>query len=392
MEKRLTKREKAWQIARENQARARQLKQPWRHYFFQCQAYLYIEADLTYDNEQYLKHLIDHLEDAQAFDSHPDFYLHADPDAYARFILRKTKAPRFDEKLGSSFPTLMLFIGVTFLLYSFFIAIRGWQLHHTFVAAINMPVPISLLGLPLQVVLAMVLIFLVMEFIHQSAYGTEWRKLPNLLLLLGGIFMGVLFIFVPYLSLSYQVFIFNVPVWLIWGMALIYGVTQFLQTRFAITERLEQAIAKRAATSATKKAAQSATDNKHTPTERKITAKDAPVAEKDTGNVLTTEENKKAEEKTPLTEKGEKKADSTTKKRHWWSFSKRKKTTAKSASAPNEDNDPKVTAMEPKAEETTRESKNTTPNSKAERQRRVMGKATETTMDASNEQEATDKD
>lgn len=246
MDKHTTQREAAWRVARENQQRARQLKQPWQHYFFQCQAYLYVEADLTYANEQYLKHLLDHLEDAQAFDSHPDFYLHADPDAYARFILRKTKAPRFDEKLGSSFPTLMLFIGVMLFMYACFIAIRGWQAHHSLVAAINMPVPISLLGLPLQIVLAAVLIFLIMEFIHRSAYGTEWRRPHNLLRLAGLLLLGGLFLAVPYLSLFYQVFIFNVPVWLVWLLAILYGGTQFIQQHFSLTERLEAVIAQRA--------------------------------------------------------------------------------------------------------------------------------------------------
>ncbi|MDO4679934.1 MAG: Yip1 family protein [Aerococcus sp.] len=246
MDTHTTNREAAWRVARENQQRARQLKQPWQHYFFQCQAYLYVEADLTYENEKYLKRLIDHLEDAQAFDSHPDFYLNADPDAYARFILRKTKAPRFDEKLESSGSTLMLFVGVMLFMYACFIAIRGWQAHQTLVAAINMPVPISLLGLPLEIVLAAVLIFLIMQFIHRSAYGTEWRQPKNLLMLVGIIFMSVLFIAVPYLSLSYQVFIFNVPVWLIWLCALLYSLTQFLQRHLNITERLEHAIAARA--------------------------------------------------------------------------------------------------------------------------------------------------
>ncbi|MCI5775261.1 MAG: hypothetical protein MR008_02040 [Aerococcus sp.] len=236
----------ATKLTKQNEEHATKLTGEWQRYYFQCQAYIDLNAKWTIAIERELAKLIHRLEKAQKENIAPDVRLKRDPEAYARAILRYTKAEQPLIYATTIWKMIALFIGLTLLLYALFQAIHGWAWYGHFSDGLAMPVPISILGLSLQTALAFLTTTLLGQFIYHSAYGRNWRTGHNIGLLVGMALSLLLFILLPFLSLYYRVFVIEVPAWLIFGIALIIALVKIFTDYIPVADYIQQYIDDRA--------------------------------------------------------------------------------------------------------------------------------------------------
>ncbi len=208
------------QLYQENQTIAKKLESPWQEYFFACQAYLYTEAGPQLLIEQELQKLLHRLSEGQVQNLLPKYMFHADASSYGRQILQHCQIPRIHDTPTLYRDYLILFLVTVFSIDSIYLFTMGWLNYSSFTAGLNMPVAISLLGLILELLLVIILVFFVFQFTRQSYYGLHWYKRFNwCYLLLIGLLLFLIAI-VPYFSLYYSIFIIRFPVWIVWAMLL----------------------------------------------------------------------------------------------------------------------------------------------------------------------------
>lgn len=221
-----------------NQSRAKQLNPIWSRYYFRTQGYLYTTASLSLDIETKLSDLLSQLEYGQIVYRTPDEMLGTDASAYARRILRETNAVRYDQDISHYRHWGVVFILLTLTLYALYQFIRGSIAYSSLLSGLNMPVGISLLGWPLQILVVVMLFFFILHYIRASAYGLDWYRHYNLFYLLA-IVLSVLSLFlVPYFTLYYNVFVWHVPAWIIFMTGIFYILYRILIIKYHLDDRL----------------------------------------------------------------------------------------------------------------------------------------------------------
>ncbi len=221
-EKAALKKEKdqAKKVYHNNQNRAKDLDQPWRQYFFQCQAYLYthVEPQLTIDED--LTQLLDRLEGAQTRHLLPKYLFPNDAEAYARKIIRKHHLVTIHDQPHTLTKYLLLFLVISYGFYALLIFFQGLNAYNSLGQAFNMPLPLSILGLLLELLLSIMFIFFVFQFARSSDYGDAWNEGYNWVYLVIITIILLLIGLVPYFSLLYQVLVIKLPIWLVFLLIL----------------------------------------------------------------------------------------------------------------------------------------------------------------------------
>lgn len=233
-------------LTKKNHARAQRLSDPWQTYYLQCQAYIYLNADLTLANEQELAKLIRRLENAQAHGIEPEVKLKRQPEAYGRAIMRYTKTNQPLVHATSVAKTTAIFIGSVLFLYALFQAIRGGFWYGSVADGLSMPVPISILGLSLQTALGFLAATLFAQWFFHSAFGKHWKQTYNIIRIVGLTVTAIFFMILPFLTLYYRVFVVEVPAWLIFGIALILLLIKVFTDYIPVADYIQNYIDNRA--------------------------------------------------------------------------------------------------------------------------------------------------
>ncbi|MDK6234052.1 hypothetical protein ACX3VT_00855 [Aerococcus sanguinicola] len=198
-----------------NQERAQALKQPWQLYYYAVKGYVITEVEMQAPVDQMLSELLDRLEKAQRLEQAPKEALGKHPHAYARQELRHLDVPRYVENFSRYAYYLLIYLVITYGLFALFQFGYGIYYYGDLNSAWNMPVPISLLGLPLQFLMLATSVFFLFKFIRQSACGHLWQKRHHIMYLLAAILSALAFLVIPFFSLAYHVLIIRIPVFLL---------------------------------------------------------------------------------------------------------------------------------------------------------------------------------
>lgn len=198
----------------ENQQAARELKPELRKFFKDCQLYFYTTAEPSTIIDHELKILIQRLHIAQSRNMTAEEVLGMNGENYCKKTLRTLNVDHYHSNADVYSQYILLFFLFTFSIYSAFEFSRGLFHYRSLGAALNMPVPVSILGLPLQILTVITALFFLFHFRRNISFDNAWFKDNNILYLLASIFAGISILIIPFISLYYHVFVINLPVWL----------------------------------------------------------------------------------------------------------------------------------------------------------------------------------
>lgn len=230
----------------ENRKQAKTLSAELRSFYEDCETYFLTSAPAQLPIYQELSKLIERLQVAELRQISAEAVLGMSGEDYCKLTLRRMNIERYDFSLSRYVPSVVTFLLLTLTIYATYMFIAGFAWWGDFASAIQMPVQISALGLPLQVFLIFTSIFFWVQFRRNTSFGRKWYQDFNSLYLFAGIFATILIFVLPYIIHTYQVVQFPLPVWLIWLFAII-GLGYYLLTEyFDVGDKMDQWISSRA--------------------------------------------------------------------------------------------------------------------------------------------------
>lgn len=223
-----------------NQERAQALKQAWQLYYYAVKGYVITEVEIQAPVDQMLSELLDQLERAQRLKEAPKEALGKPPHAYARQELRQLDLPRYVENFSRYAYYLVIYLAITYGLFALFQFGYGLYYYGDLNSAWNMPVPISLLGFPLQFLMLATSVFFLFKFIRQSACGHLWQKRHHIMYLSAAILSALAFLVIPFFSLAYHVLIIRIPVFLLALCLVLAGAYYFSSRHLHLDQHIDR--------------------------------------------------------------------------------------------------------------------------------------------------------
>lgn len=226
------------ELYQKNQNAIKQLETPYQDFFFDCQAYLYLSTPPTVAVDNELSKLIKRLQIAERQGLSVEAVIGMDGESYCKSILRRIKAPKYRIDVSVCVKYVALYILLTLFIVSIFESIRGGVYYGDISAAIQMPVTVSLLGVPLQILTLFSAGFFAIQFRMNRSFDATWYSHGNILYLLATIVSLVAAVTIPFITHYYQVFLISFPVWLIWIIAMITGSYLALSDKVHFSDRI----------------------------------------------------------------------------------------------------------------------------------------------------------
>lgn len=208
------KQQLAEKIYNENQESIRELDPELQKFFKDCQLYFYTSVEPSIEIDHELKSLVKQLYQAQNRNLTAEEILGMDGEDYCKQTLRKLNVAYYRHDITFYSKYIILFFVFTFTVYTVFEFFHGLIYYGSLSDAFGMPVPISLLGLPLQILTLFTGIFFLFQFRRRISFGSAWHKDNNLLYLLASTGACLASLVIPFISLYYSVFVIRFPVWL----------------------------------------------------------------------------------------------------------------------------------------------------------------------------------
>lgn len=231
----------------ETHKKANALSADMRSFFQDCEGYFLTSGPAQPAIYQELSKLVDRLQVAELRQISAEEVLGMSGEDYCKLTLRRLNIERYDFSLSKYVPAVLSFMILTLTIYATYMFIAGFAWWGDFASAIQMPVAVSILGLPLQVFVIFTALFFWVTFKRNTSFGRKWYQGFNILYLLAGIFASVLVFTLPYIIHSYQVAQVNLPVWLVWSVAIIAVAYYFLVAHFNVGDKVDSWISNRAA-------------------------------------------------------------------------------------------------------------------------------------------------
>lgn len=231
----------------ETHKKANALSSDMRSFFQDCEGYFLTSAPAQLAIYQELSKLVDRLQVAELRQISAEEVLGMSGEDYCKLTLRRLNVERYDFSLSKYVPAVLSFIILTLTIYATYMFIAGFVWWGDFSSAIQMPVAVSILGLPLQVFVIFTALFFWVTFKRHTSFGRKWYQDFNILYLLAGIFASILVFTLPYVIHTYQVAQVNFPVWLVWLVAVIAVAHYFLVAHFNVGDKVDSWISNRAA-------------------------------------------------------------------------------------------------------------------------------------------------
>lgn len=227
--------------------KANALSSDMRSFFQDCEGYFLTSAPAQLAIYQELSKLVDRLQVAELRQISAEEVLGMSGEDYCKLTLRRLNVERYDFSLSKYVPAVLSFIILTLTIYATYMFIAGFVWWGDFSSAIQMPVAVSILGLPLQVFVIFTALFFWVTFKRHTSFDRKWYQDFNILYLLAGIFASILVFTLPYIIHTYQVAQVNFPVWLVWLVAVIAVAHYFLVAHFNVGDKVDSWISNRAA-------------------------------------------------------------------------------------------------------------------------------------------------
>lgn len=235
----------------ETHEKSRSLSTDMQSFYQDCEDYFLTSAPPQPAIYKELSKLIDRLQVAELRQISAEEVLGMSGEDYCKLTLRRLNIERYDFNLAKYVPAVLSFVVLTITIYATYMFMAGYAWWGNFAAAIQMPVAVSILGLPLQVFVIFTAIFFWVTFKRNTSFGRRWYQEFNILYLLAAVFSSVLIVTLPYIIHSYRVAQINLPVWLIWSIAIIAVAYYFLVDYFNVGDKVDLWISNRAAQSIT---------------------------------------------------------------------------------------------------------------------------------------------
>lgn len=216
-------------------------------FFKDCEGYFLTSGPAQPAIYQELSKLVDRLQVAELRQISAEEVLGMSGEDYCKLTLRRLDIERYDFNLAKYVPAVISFVVLTLTIYATYMFAAGYAWWGNFASAIQMPVAVSILGLPLQVFVIFTAIFFWVTFKRNTSFGRKWYQGFNILYLLAGVFSTVLVFTLPYIIHSYRVAQINLPVWLVWLMAIIAVAYYYLVAHFNLGDKVDLWISNRAA-------------------------------------------------------------------------------------------------------------------------------------------------
>ena len=233
----------------ETHQKASALSADMRSFFQDCEGYFLTSGPAQPAIYQELSKLVDRLQVAELRQISAEEVLGMSGEDYCKLTLRRLNIERYDFNLAKYVPAVLSFVVLTLTIYATYMFIAGYAWWGDFSSDLQMPVAVSILGLPLQVFVIFTAIFFWVTFQRNTAFGRKWYQGFNTLYLLAGIFSAALVFTLPYIIHSYRVAQINLPVWLVWAIAIIAMGYYFLVSYFNVGDKVDLWISNRAAQS-----------------------------------------------------------------------------------------------------------------------------------------------
>lgn len=231
----------------ENRKKAQNLSKDMRSFYEDCETYFLTSAPAQPAIYYELSKLIERLQVAELRQITAEEVLGMSGEDYCKLTLRRLNIVRYDFDLSKYVAIVVSFIVLTLTIYATFMFISGFAWWGNFASAIQMPVAISILGLPLQVFVIFTAIFFWVQFRRNTSFNRKWYQDFNILYLLAASFSTLLVFVLPYIIHTYRVAQFTLPVWLIWIFAILYLAYYLMANYFNVGEKVDLWISNRAA-------------------------------------------------------------------------------------------------------------------------------------------------
>lgn len=239
--------DQALALREENRQKAAALSKDMRSFYDDCETYFLTSAPGQPAIYQELSKLIERLQIAELRQISAEEVLGMSGEDYCKLTLRRLNIARYDFDIRKYIPSVVAFVLLTLTIYATYMFIAGYAWWGDFASAIQMPVAISGLGLPLQIFVIFSALFFWVQFRRNTSFGRKWYQDFNILYLFSALFASVLVIFLPYVIHNYRVAQFNLPVWFIWFIDAIFLGYYILSEYFNVGDKVDDWISNRVA-------------------------------------------------------------------------------------------------------------------------------------------------
>lgn len=223
-------------LYKKNKERIKNLDPAFQDFYQDCQSYLYLSTPPSLAVDQTLSQLIDKLELAQKQGISIDAMIGLDGESYCKQVLRRLKAPKYSFEVTPYMKYIFYYVLLTMTIVAIFEGIRGGFYYGDLAAAFQMPVAISLLGLPLQVLTILTAFFFGVQFRLNRSFDATWYSNSNPLYLMAFLISLLAAITIPFITHYYGVFLVRFPVWLVLLVALITAISQYLSDKISLSD------------------------------------------------------------------------------------------------------------------------------------------------------------
>lgn len=223
-----------------NRLRASQLEPNWKLYYYYCQGYFLTEVEPSRLVDETMADLLNQLEEANQRRIPPEEAIGQSAYHWSREKMRQKPMRRYTDHISVYIRDLLFYLLLTYCFYSIYLFSFGLGTYRSLNLAINMPLPISLLGVPLQILLILTAVFCYLKFVRRSACGRRWHAGANVLYLIAFILLGLLAIGVPAFSVHYRLFIWEVPVIFLWLIVLFFYLYRLGSKHLHLARRIDR--------------------------------------------------------------------------------------------------------------------------------------------------------